>query len=570
MSNIAEYIDQYRSEGLSFFPIPARSKQANIEWKCYQERRPTDDEILKWRSNGASNIAIVCGKVSGNLVVIDFDAQDKFFTYCDLLHNRGIDISTYTRLVRTSKGMHVYFRLPNAIKSMKFPQVDIKAEGGYVIAPSSIHPSGAVYELVNPDIPIREIADLKDVGIDINQVPPSVSNETMPEGQTIPVGSQNDWLFKQASRYRRQGDTTEVILQKLLIDVKRCLPEPGREPWTELDLKRIAQSASKYTPDPNGNVINTFSYIPTSDDEIATESHKKVTEKVTDAPQPLSKRIEDWIKKTNGWFDYTEIDREFELNSAKAKHNRWMIIERLTENGTIESHKSHNKLYRLINTTVRLIDFKAAGNRTAIDIKYPFGIERFFHTYPGNVIILAGVTDTGKTAILLNLVRLNMYDFPIYYQSSEMGDAEIANRLQKFEGIGLEDWNFTPEERGENFADVVRPDAINLIDYLELTDNFYLANQHIKAIHGKLRTGIAIIAMQKAENAAYAYGGILTASLPRLYLTIDKTTDGQIIRMKKAKNWTDPEMNPNKLALNFKIFNGCKLIVTHDWHEDVK
>ena len=114
---------------------------------------------------------------------------------------------------------------------------------------------------------------------------------------------------------------------------------------------------------------------------------------------------------------------------------------------------------------------------------------------------------------------------------------------------------------------MIRPDAVNIVDYLELTENFYLAAQQEKAIHEKLRSGIALIAMQKNDTSAYAFGGILTASLPRLYLTIDKCPDGQIMKMKKAKNWANPEINPNRLAMNYKIVNGSQLIVTSPWHE---
>jgi hypothetical protein len=40
------------------------------------------------------------------------------------------------------------------------------------------------------------------------------------------------------------------------------------------------------------------------------------------------------------------------------------------------------------------------------------------------------------------------------------------------------------------------------------------------------------------------------------------------ITIQKAKNWANPEENPNGLILNFKIVAGCKLIVTQDWHKD--
>ncbi|MDD2252528.1 MAG: hypothetical protein PHQ10_06135 [Dehalococcoidales bacterium] len=68
-------------------------------------------------------------------------------------------------------------------------------------------------------------------------------------------------------------------------------------------------------------------------------------------------------KNTTGWFSYSEIDREFDLRSAQDRHNRVEIIRRFRGKGTIESHKHHNRLLRLIATNVRIIDLISAGRR---------------------------------------------------------------------------------------------------------------------------------------------------------------------------------------------------------------
>jgi len=145
--------------------------------------------------------------VSGNLVVLDFDSRDKFLDYCTLLQDKfNIDLFNYIRVVTTARGNHVYFRLPTAIKSLKFPQLDVKAEGGYVMAPPSIHPSGAEYKCSNPDIPIRNIESLEAVGIDVNQTETKLTGTTGNAGKIIPPGSQDAWLYSRACSYRAKGD----------------------------------------------------------------------------------------------------------------------------------------------------------------------------------------------------------------------------------------------------------------------------------------------------------------------------------------------------------------------------
>src|SRR5687768_15982957 len=55
--------------------IPLRGKHpALTEWKQYQATRPTEQEIENWHTSGLlTNIGLVCGAVSNNIIVIDFD-----------------------------------------------------------------------------------------------------------------------------------------------------------------------------------------------------------------------------------------------------------------------------------------------------------------------------------------------------------------------------------------------------------------------------------------------------------------------------------------------------------------
>ena len=297
-----------------------------------------------------------------------------------------------------------------------------------------------------------------------------------------------------------------------------------------------------------------------SNHPLNSEHDKNTTENTT---KPLIDRVEGWIRQSSGWFSYDDIDKEFGLTTPAQKDNRWHIIKRLKDAGVIEQHFKNNKLYRFVNVSVRLIDFKSATDTKPLAIRYPFEIEQYFNTYPGNIIVLAGSPDAGKTAFLLNTIKLNQASFSVYYQSSEMGKDELQNRLKNFEGIELQDWNFTAEERSANFADIIRPDCINIIDYMELSGEFYMVAEYLRQIHDKLAGGIAIVALQKDPKAPQGRGGTFGLEKPRLYLNMDS---GQI-SIRKAKNWTRPEQNPNGLVLNYKIIGGCKFLITQGWHE---
>lgn len=102
-------------------------------------------EVEHW-FRSFSNIAVITGDISNRLLVIDFDDPKLFVLWQEC--NR---IDSWT--VITGKGVHVYFLLASGEEpplNRKFcvnGQVagDIRYNGGYVLAPPSVHPNGQVY-----------------------------------------------------------------------------------------------------------------------------------------------------------------------------------------------------------------------------------------------------------------------------------------------------------------------------------------------------------------------------------------------------------------------------------------
>ena len=141
-------------------PVPERSKATLVQWKLYQSALPSDHDLQGWFANGA-NLAIVTGHQG--LTVIDFDSMavyDEWLRYGD--HNRfAALVQRLTYQVQTSKGRHIYVRLPEATKSRPLVRadgtrwgIDIKSRGGYVLAPPSIHPDGTQYRALNAPHPM--------------------------------------------------------------------------------------------------------------------------------------------------------------------------------------------------------------------------------------------------------------------------------------------------------------------------------------------------------------------------------------------------------------------------------
>lgn len=138
--------------GMSVIPVPRADgrrfdgKVPAIAWREFQQRLPTEAELVAWFDTKTStNYAIVTGATS-DLVVVDCDTPEAR-RYCV----RRLPYTPWQ--CKTSHGYHLYYRHPGVpvrnrarIETLDGRlAIDIRADGGYVIAPDSVHASGTPY-----------------------------------------------------------------------------------------------------------------------------------------------------------------------------------------------------------------------------------------------------------------------------------------------------------------------------------------------------------------------------------------------------------------------------------------
>lgn len=130
----------YRKAGFSVIPLLPKSKKPAIQWREYQKRLPTEEELEAWFGNRSrNNIGVVTGSISG-LAVLDADSAEAV-AWCEANLPK-------TPTVKTARGRHYYFKfMPGLKNSVKVNGLksDVRGEGGYVAAPCSVHESGAIY-----------------------------------------------------------------------------------------------------------------------------------------------------------------------------------------------------------------------------------------------------------------------------------------------------------------------------------------------------------------------------------------------------------------------------------------
>lgn len=129
MSSFSQIAKNYvKNDKLSVIPV-GKNKVPLIPWKEFQTRFPTDEEIDQWfDGNPDAQIGIVTGKIS-NLTVVDVEhGGDPSF------------LPQETLIVKTGGGgWHYYYRFADGMqnKARVRPLIDIRSEGGYVVAPPS-------------------------------------------------------------------------------------------------------------------------------------------------------------------------------------------------------------------------------------------------------------------------------------------------------------------------------------------------------------------------------------------------------------------------------------------------
>ncbi|MGB9683103.1 MAG: phage/plasmid primase, P4 family, partial [bacterium] len=226
-----EYVRKF---GFSIIPV-GRDKKPIIEWKEYQTRYPTDEELEAWFSDGKNNIAIVTGPIS-EIAVIDIDGEEGE----ESIKQNKLYLPP-TPCVKTGKGYHYYFKYQDGVRNFtkRYPGIDLRGEGGYVLAPPSKHPSGAIYEWLIPlDNNISELPEwvLKERK-EIKEKEPGWVEKLL-EG--VKEGQRNDTLARLAGHYFGKKLSFEET-KKILLDWNKR----NRPPLDEEEVIKTVESIYK-------------------------------------------------------------------------------------------------------------------------------------------------------------------------------------------------------------------------------------------------------------------------------------------------------------------------------------
>ncbi len=281
-----------------------------------------------------------------------------------------------------------------------------------------------------------------------------------------------------------------------------------------------------------------------------------------------TEEITSFVNVSKGAFSLKDIYHELHVIEKADKKIVRTTMSRLVLKDKIENIGNRDGIYRKVEDELEKIDYMNAPTDN-VDLMLPLGLNKLVNLYPGNIVVIAGEKESGKTAFMLNTVMLNMHNHKINYFSSEMGDTELKIRLQEFyeyHEVPIESWakNCNFYMRSRNFSNVTKPDQINIFDFMELnsSEEYVSAGQYIRDIWDKLNaTGLAIIALQKDKGKDVARGGSPTMEKARLYVSLNHG-EAKIIA---GKNHAVRGINPRGMTKEYKVVSGCKFISNGDW-----
>lgn len=138
----------YAARGISVFPLRPRAKDPVVKHGLKQATTHRDQVARWWRGQPDRNVGIATGAPAG-FWVLDLDGPEAEAALAALEREHGALPDTVQQ--STGKGRHLCFawdpagpEIRNRSRVGKVP-IDVRGNGGYIVAPPSIHPSGRQY-----------------------------------------------------------------------------------------------------------------------------------------------------------------------------------------------------------------------------------------------------------------------------------------------------------------------------------------------------------------------------------------------------------------------------------------
>lgn len=324
-------IEKLKKLGLNLMPLQEESKEpVGGSWKHLQT------EMYKGDFPDSCNVAVICGETSQGLFVVDLDHES--------LYKEFEDYETYT--TKTGKGNHIYFRsegfLPEnrKLNDYRFRHVDIKSQGGYVLAEGSIHPdTKKPYEVIK-DIPIMKI-NPQEILDKLEKIGFTIAKKSIKEIKNgVEAGGRNDETFKYACYLVREG----VIEEALRKEVEE-MNSKNKPPLPQYEIDIILKQATNYEQKnlPKSEFAISMDGLKEKIESFEPNSKVNISSDLSEYTKVLGKdTILDVIKNTRDDI-IVEIYNHIMLHDINPTDHEGVIVEFDAQINALGQRQTYNK-----------------------------------------------------------------------------------------------------------------------------------------------------------------------------------------------------------------------------------
>jgi len=365
----------------------------------------------------------------------------------------------------------------------------------------------------------------------------------------------------------KPGEAKATIESGLKGGMKYPRSAPEKDSEYYFDPKEITQDDN----DDNDDKVNSCRQMTTDVDGMTTDDDREPASKAKKTPQNIAAHIKEWITNSTGSFTTEQLDKEFCLSTRKEKQNRDVVLRRCLELDLIKRDKRIKGKYHILDTSIEWIDLDATEDEP-FPIQLPFDLHEYVKIPQKAVLVLAGSSNAGKTALILNTLNMNLKQkYEKLYLMSEMGQGEFKGRVKPFGN--LDQWKkVKAASKSYDFDGAIQhynQDGLTCIDFLEEVEGEYFKiASSIRDIYDAIGNGVAMIAIQKKTDTDYARGGQATMEKARLYMTLDyiATKEHSIVcalKLVKVKHWLN--RNLQNYEIHFELTKGSQITPLTNW-----
>jgi len=252
------------------------------------------------------------------------------------------------------------------------------------------------------------------------------------------------------------------------------------------------------------------------------------------------------------WLEYEED--EFQIDTFRRKYQidpesttLKVTFSRLVEDGVL--NRTKRGWYRKVEQ-VAPIEWWRTNGKSSLPFKFPhgiqddsgFGFDDCIELFYGDSIVLSGVSNQGKTAFALNVLVDNI---DLCKGNRMMVNEHKPNRfrmrMDRFFWADIWDGDkpkFDLLPVIQNHADYIRPDFLNIIDWILLQGEFWTIAGIIQSLQMKLREGLVLVVLQKTRGKEFGTGGEWGDFFPAAHFVLDKPGKLTVMKVKSTKPGT--------------------------------